>query len=184
MIKDYDYFLDRFLTKLYLQEKEQVKQMSARERYAYFLLSYWNNPYLWGQENAEGADCSGAVSFAIIGATGFKIRTTANGLYKNIFTNRPNGIDAVFWKTKIERKYPQKTYPAGAIEHIAGIVDKNVILNMTWPKARLEPLPAAIIKAERDQYEIDIRGLNMNACEKYSGKMFYGVDKKLKELFI
>jgi len=95
MIKDYDYFLDRFLTKLYLQEKEQVKQMSARERYAYFLLSYWNNPYLWGQENAEGADCSGAVSFAIIGATGFKIRTTANGLYKNcLLYTSPSPRDA------------------------------------------------------------------------------------------
>lgn len=178
----YNYFLDRFLTKFFLAEKEQVKKMSMEDRYRWFLLSYWNNPYLWGQENAEGADCSGAVSFAIIGATGFKIRTTANGLYKNIFTQQPNGIDAVFWKTKIERKYPQKTYAPGSIEHIAGIVDRNVILNMTWPKAKLESLPEAIIKAEKDQYEIDIRGIDLDACKKYSERMFYGIGKKLQEL--
>ena len=48
----------------------QFEAMNERERYVFLLLFQYRNPYRWGKELPNGADCSGAVCFALIGTTG------------------------------------------------------------------------------------------------------------------
>jgi murein DD-endopeptidase len=60
--------------------------MTEPEKFAYFLLLQYGSPYQRGKENLEESDCSGAVCMALYAATGLLIRTTADDLYRRVFT--------------------------------------------------------------------------------------------------
>jgi murein DD-endopeptidase len=86
--------------KIIENEKRQFEKMTEQDKFIYFLLLQFGSPYSWGKENPEGSDCSGAVCLALYAATGLLIRTTADDLYRRVFTKAnpsPGSIQAAFF---------------------------------------------------------------------------------------
>ena len=97
-------------------EKQQCLKMSEKEKFVYFLLLQYRSPYGWGKENPVTADCSGSVCLALMMATGFSIRTTADGLLKKFFTIRNPGKDllqAAFFITRTDKRHGSRIAKKG-----------------------------------------------------------------------
>ncbi|MDR2865240.1 MAG: C40 family peptidase [Spirochaetaceae bacterium] len=157
-------------------EQKQFEAMSEAERFVYFLLLQYKGKYLWGKETPEGSDCSGAVCLALCASTGLLIRTTANDLYKRVFTKpqTKNGINAAFF---IDKK--------NTAVHVAGLLDEGVVLNSQEPTARIRALPDISKWFEKEGCRTEIRGLDRAALEKLSreGKTVYDLDGEFKKYF-
>src|SRR5215471_6787404 len=125
---------------LMLNEKAQFEKMSEVNKFIYFLLLQFGSPYGWGKETPEASDCSGTVCMALFAATGLLIRTTADDLFKRVFTRinpQKGDIRAVFYVTKKQQKHGDRMVQAGTATHVAGFVDDGVILNSQEPYARV-----------------------------------------------
>ena len=173
------------LKKFFEIEAIQFEGMNTNDKFRQALIWYWNNPYLWGEENAEGADCSGAICFALMVATEKPIRLTASGLYYEIFVDQisPDNLGVLFWTTRKRLVYPGKTYEIGDICHVAGFVGDHVLLNMTPPKAKFETLwDVCRDGVITDDYELDMRGINWPAFHKISDSHTWSLDEKLLEI--
>ena len=111
---------------LMANEKRQFEKMGEADKFIYFLLLQFGSPYGWGNENPEKSDCSGAVCMALFAATGLLIRTTADDLFKRVFTRsnpRQGDIRVVIYVTRKSTKHGDRTVQAGTATHIAGFVD-------------------------------------------------------------
>lgn len=166
-------------------EEMQFDLMSPPQRYSYLLTILQGSPYGWGEENPVRADCSGTVCFALMGAFGYRIRTNADGLYKHIFTEGPNGVDALFFVTPREMHHGSRTVPTGTVTHVAGYIDNDVVLNAEEPHARIRKAENIIKWFEERGYDCVVRGLDRAAAEEISRtkSMFWGVDPQLYRLF-
>jgi murein DD-endopeptidase len=169
-------------------EKAQFEKLSELERFVYFLLLQFGSPYGWGRENPETSDCSGAVCMALYAATGFLIRTTANDLYKRVFTDvnpKADQIRAVFFITKKDGKHGDTWVTAGTATHIAGIIEDGVIFNSQEPYARVRKIIDVSNSFQRDSYEVAVRGLNRKALETLAreGKTKYDLDPEFLKYF-
>ncbi|MDR1315253.1 MAG: peptidoglycan endopeptidase [Spirochaetales bacterium] len=167
---------------LFQNEEQQFLGMTEPERYQYFLLLQAGSPYGWGKENPESSDCSGAVCMALAAATGFFIRTTADELFRKIYTvkNPPAGtIQAAFWITPDSRQHGGRAVPAGTATHVAGIVGRgNAVLSPEEPKALVSTVPA-VPAAGRI---VEIRGLDRAALEQ-AAKDNYSFDPEFWKYF-
>jgi murein DD-endopeptidase len=108
--------------RVFENEKRQFEKMTEQDKFIYFLLLQFGSPYGWGKENPESSDCSGAVCLALYAATGLLIRTTADDLYRRVFTKMNPGagdIRAVFF---IDGN-------TGKASHVAGLVGNGAALN-------------------------------------------------------
>ena len=138
--------------KLMENEKRQFEKMSELNKFIYFLLLQFGSPYGWGKENPVASDCSGAVCMALYAATGHLIRTTADDLYKRVFTDqfpKPDQIRAVFFITKKNQKHGDRMVAAGTATHIAGILENGIILthrSLTEKSGRLLMFQTGISK--------------------------------------
>jgi murein DD-endopeptidase len=97
-------------------EKSQFEKMNETERFVYFLLLQYGSPYEWGQENPAASDCSGAVCMALYAATGLLIRTTADDLFKRVFTLAnpgKNDIQAMFFVRKKTKSMGTRRFSPG-----------------------------------------------------------------------
>ena len=173
---------------LMLCEKAQFEKMSETEKFIYFLLLQFGSPYGWGQESPEASDCSGAVCLALYAATGLLIRTTADDLYKRVFTRinpQKGDIRAVFYITKKAQKHGDRMVAAGTAVHVAGIVDEGVILNSQEPFAKVRRINEVSDTYQRQGHEVAIRGLNREALARLAveGKTVYGLDAEFKRYF-
>jgi murein DD-endopeptidase len=169
-------------------EKAQFEKMSEHDKFVYFLLLQFGSPYGWGNENPVFSDCSGAVCMALYAATGLLIRTTADDLYKRVFTSvnsSANKIRAVFYITKKDQKHGNRMVAAGTATHIAGILDDGVILNSQEPYARVRRITDVSDWYQRNGYEVAVRGLNREALERLAkeGKTVYDLDKEFHNYF-
>ena len=169
-------------------EKKQFENMTETNRFIYFLLIQFGSPYGWGEESPEASDCSGAVCMALYAATGLLIRTTADDLYKRVFTRinpQKGDIRAVFYLTKKNQKHGDRMVAAGTATHVAGIVDDGVILNSQEPFARVRRINEVSDSYQRNGYEVAIRGLNREALARLSGegKTVYGLDAEFRRYF-
>jgi murein DD-endopeptidase len=172
-------------------ERAQFEAMNENERFVYFLLLQYKSPYLWGRETPEGSDCSGAVCMALYAATGLLIRTTADDLYRRVFTrvntrqNTDSRIMAAFFVTKDSRVRDGKTVPAGTALHIAGLLDEGVILNSASGGARVRTLNDISSWFLRDGCRMEIRGLDRAALEMLARerKTVYGLDDDFQKYF-
>ena len=169
-------------------EKRQFENMTETNRFIYFLLIQFGSPYGWGEESPEASDCSGAVCMALYAATGLLIRTTADDLYKRVFTRinpQKGDIRAVFYLTKKNQKHGDRMVAAGTATHVAGIVDDGVILNSQEPFARVRRINEVSDSYQRNGYEVAIRGLNREALARLSGegKTVYGLDAEFRRYF-
>jgi len=169
-------------------EKAQFEKMSEHDKFVYFLLLQFGSPYGWGKENPETSDCSGAVCMALFAATGLLIRTTADDLYKRVFTNpcpRSGDIRAVFYLTKKDRKHGDAYVAAGTATHIAGFVEDGVILNSQEPYAKVRRVMDVSSWFQNQGYEVAVRGLNREALARLAGekKTVYDLDSEFEKYF-
>jgi murein DD-endopeptidase len=170
------------------QEKRKFENMGEPERFIYFLLKQFGSPYGWGKENPETIDCSGAVCMALFAATGLLIRTTADDLYKRIFTvinPKPNSIRAVFYITKKDQRHGDRMVAAGTATHIAGILEDGIIFNSQEPYAKVRKIMDVSDWYQRNGYEVAVRGLNREVLERLSkdGKTVYDLDPEFYRYF-
>jgi len=169
-------------------ERRQFEKMNEADKFTYFLLLQFGSPYGWGNENPERSDCSGAVCMALFAATGFLIRTTADDLFKRVFTKvnpKQGDIRAVFYVTKKNQKHGDRMVAAGTATHIAGFVDDSVILNSQQPHARVRGINEVSDWYFRNGYEVHIRGLNREVLAKLcrEGKARYDLDDVFHHYF-
>jgi murein DD-endopeptidase len=173
---------------VFRNEEKQFEKMSEMEKFAYFLVIQFRSPYMWGKENPEGSDCSGAVCLALCAATGFLIRTSADDLLRRVFTVKNPGaghIRAAFFITEKDRKHVDRIAAAGTAVHVAGLVDDGVILNSEEPGARVRVLADVSAWFKKDGCETAIRGLDREALKKLSASgNRYGLDAELSRYFV
>jgi murein DD-endopeptidase len=167
--------------KVFENEKKQFENMSEADKFIYFLLLQFGSPYSWGKENPEGSDCSGAVCLALYAATGLLIRTTADDLYRRVFTKinpRPSDIRAVFYLTKKDKKHGDGYATAGSAVHVAGILEDGIILNSQEPYAKVRRITDVSDWFQRNGHEVAVRGLDREALARLAkeGKTRYGMD--------
>jgi murein DD-endopeptidase len=169
-------------------EKKQFEKMSEPEKFIYFLLLQFGSPYGWGNETPEASDCSGAICMALYAATGLLIRTTADDLFKRVFTRlnpQKGDIKAVFYVTKKDKKHGDRWVAAGTATHVAGIVDDGVIMNSQEPYAKVRRITDVSDVYQREGNEVHIRGLNRDALARLAGegKTVYGLDSEFSRYF-
>ncbi|GHU68921.1 hypothetical protein FACS189450_00760 [Spirochaetia bacterium] len=169
-------------------EKRQFEKMSELDRFIYFLLLQFGSPYGWGKENPESSDCSGAVCLALYAATGLLIRTTADGLLKQVFTKvnpRPSDIRAVFYITKKDKKHGDGYAASGTATHVAGILEDGVILNSQEPYAKVRRIMDVSDWFQKQGYEVLVRGLDRESLARLAkdGKTAYGLDAEFSRYF-
>jgi len=170
------------------QEKRKFERMNEFQKFIYFLLKQFGNPYGWGKENPDTADCSGAICMALFAATGLLIRTTADDLYRRVFTvtnPRPDTIRAVFFITKKSQRHGDRMVAAGTATHIAGILEDGVIFNSQEPYARVRRLIDVSDWYQRNGYEVAVRGLNREALTRLAteGKTVFDLDPEFHRYF-
>jgi len=110
---------------LMVNEKKQFEKMNEGEKFIFFLLMQFGSPYGWGNESPEKSDCSGAVCMALYAATGFLIRTTADDLFKRVFTKnnpREGDIRAVFYVTKKTQNMGIELFPLELLHTLPGLL--------------------------------------------------------------
>ena len=167
-------------------EKKQFEKMNETDKFIYFLLLQFGSPYGWGKENPESADCSGAVCMALYAATGLLIRTTADDLYKRVFTRinpRAADIRAVFFLAKKQQKHGDRTVAPGTAVHVAAFVDDGVILNSQEPYAKVRRINEVSDWYQRNGYDVAVRGLDREALAKLAGNAVYDLDADFKHYF-
>jgi murein DD-endopeptidase len=156
---------------LFQNERRQFEKMSEADKFVYFLLLQFGSPYGWGKENPESSDCSGAVCLALYAATGLLIRTTADDLYRRVFTKmspRATDIRAAFF-------IDGNTGKAG---HVAGLAGDGVVLNSQEGGARLWSLEGLSNWFWSRGASTALRGLDREALTKLAaeGKTRHGLD--------
>ena len=169
-------------------ERRKFERMNELQKFIYFLLKQFGSTYGWGKENPEESDCSGAVCMALFAATGFLIRTTADDLYKRVFTDqypKPDQIRAVFFLTKKNQKHGDRMVAAGTATHIAGILEDGVLFNSQEPYAKVRKIIEVSDWYQRNGYEVAVRGLNREALAKLAtdGKTVYDLDSEFWNYF-
>jgi murein DD-endopeptidase len=160
---------------LFQNEKRQFEKMTEAERFVYFLLLQYGSPYGWGKENPESSDCSGAVCMALYAATGLLIRTTADDLYKRVFTVQKPGAGAIRGAFYIKN---------GIATHVTGLVDEGVVLNSQEGGARIRNLESISAWFWNQGYSTAVRGLDRGALDKLAREgAVYGLDQEWGRYF-
>jgi murein DD-endopeptidase len=174
--------------KVFENERKQFEGMTEQDKFIYFLLLQFGSPYGWGKENPESSDYSGAVCLALYAATGLLIRTTADDLYRRVFTKinpRSGDIRAMFYLTKKDKKHGDGYASAGTAVHVAGILEDGIILNSQEPYAKVRRITDVSDWFQRNGHEAAVRGLNREALAKLAaeGKTRYGLDSEFNHYF-
>jgi murein DD-endopeptidase len=169
-------------------ERKQFEGMTEQDKFIYFLLLQYGSPYGWGKENPEASDCSGAVCLALYTASGLLIRTTADDLYRRVFTKitpRLSDIRAVFYLTKKDKRHGDRPASAGTAVHVAGILDEGIILNSQEPYAKVRRITDVSDWFQRNGHEVAVRGLDRDALAKLAveGKTRYSLDPEWGRYF-
>jgi murein DD-endopeptidase len=169
-------------------EKKQCEAMNEEDKFKYFLLMQYRSPYGWGKENPVTADCSGSVCLALMMATGFRIRTTADGLFKKFFTvkNPEKGmICSAFFISRYDKKHGSRIAHKGEAVHVTGIVGQGVVFNSVYPRAELRTLESLKLEYGFKGCDVVIRGLNLGALEdaNKNGTDLFSLDDELKTYF-
>ena len=154
-------------------EKQKFEKMNETDKFIYFLCKQFGSPYGWGKENPETSDCSGAICMSLFAATGFLIRTTADDLYRRVFTKvnpKAGDIRALFFITKKDQRHVDRMVAAGTATHVAGILDDGIILNSQEPYAKIRRINEVSDYYQRNGFEVAVRGLDREALEKLANE--------------
>jgi murein DD-endopeptidase len=163
--------------RIFRNEKKQFAKMTEPEKFVYFLLLQYGSPYQWGKETPEGSDCSVAVCLALYAATGLLIRTTADDLYKRVFTVMNPGRSMIRAAFFVEGK-------TGKAIHTAGLVDDGVVMNSQEPAARVRTLMDMTAWFWDRGSSMAVRGLDRAALERLAGSdTTYDLDHEFFQYF-
>jgi murein DD-endopeptidase len=116
------------------------------------------------------------------------IRTTADDLYKRVFTKvkpGPGDIRAVFYITKKDKQHGDRPAAAGTAVHVAGVLGDGVILNSQEPYAQVRRITDVSDWFQRNGHEAAVRGLDREALIRLAGegKTRYGLDGEFSRYF-
>jgi len=125
---------------------------------------------------------------SLYAATGLLIRTTADDLYKRVFTKvnpKAGDIRAVFFITKKDGRHGDRMVAAGTATHVAGILDDGIILNSQEPGARIRRINEVSDWYQSNGYEVAVRGLDREALARLAaeGKTVYDLDAEFWNYF-
>ena len=125
---------------------------------------------------------------ALFAATGLLVRTTADDLFRRVFTAlnpRAGDIRAVFFITKKDQRHGDRMVASGTATHIAGILEDGIILNSQEPYAKVRRISDVSDWYQRNGYEVAVRGLNREALARLAkeGKTVYGLDPEFSRYF-
>ena len=148
--------------------------------------------YEWGKENPYGTDCSGTICYPLNGMKR-RIRTTADELYRKIFTKvvHPSveldldRILAVFYvMQKPWEKLSGEQMAAGTVRHVTPVVGRYVVVDADWSRDQIILKTA---KEVRIGYEgkgaLAIwREIDWGDVQLHDGKLFYSPDPEILHL--
>lgn len=124
---------------------------------------------------------------ALYAATGLLVRTTADELYRRVFTAKNPGagqMRAAFFITNKDRRHGDGFVKAGTVIHVAGLVDEGVLLNSQEPSARVRALRDVQAAFEREGAAMEVRGLDREALARLAtGGARHGIDGELARYF-
>ena len=109
-----------------------------------YALEMLEGEYVWGEETVFGADCSGTVCLPLM-LLGYAIRTTADDLYRKVFTEEigekekkdPSKIMAVFYLTNTPEVMQERQLPEGYARHVTPVVGEWVVIDANYRKGRI-----------------------------------------------
>jgi murein DD-endopeptidase len=166
-------------------ERREFEPMSEAQKFVFFMLLQYQSPYGWGNETPEASDCSGAICLALYVATGHLIRTTADDLYRRVFTEQvvtvgkvapvsvSTSIQAAFWLDG-----------DGRAVHVCGLLGDGVVLNSEEGGAKIKTLKAVDIWFERRICRLVLRALDRKALERLAGAgAVWGLDASFWKYF-
>lgn len=172
----------------------KISNLSRTAQFRHYAVQLLDAPqgYEWGKENPYGTDCSGTVCYPLIRMR-YKIRTTADALYRKIFTitvKEEDELDlskivSVFYvMQKSWHKLSGELMPKGTVRHVTPVVGRYVVCDADWNRDQiiLKTAKEVRIKYENKGAIAVWREINWDAVKKYEGKLYYGVDKELLDL--
>ncbi len=149
--------------------------------------------YEWGKESPAGTDCSGTVCYPLI-KMGYYIRTTAEELYRKIFTQLVlttaveldmDRILAVFYvMNKPWIKLSGEKMPAGSVRHVTPVIGRYCVVDADWKRDWIIVKTAKEVRLHFEAMGADAvwRELNIDNAKKYSGKIFHAPDQEILDL--
>jgi hypothetical protein len=150
--------------------------------------------YEWGKESPYGTDCSGTICYPLI-CMGYKIRTTADELFKKIFTvpikdhTDLNSIMAVFYVPRGPwKKMSGQIMPDGTAKHVNPVVGWYVVCDADFHRDRIILKTARNVRISfqnRNKGAKAVwRKIDWEAVEYHSERedMFYSPDPELLDL--
>ena len=164
--------------------------MSEAEKFRAYALQMLNAEYAWGKENVFGSDCSGTVCLPLM-LLGYSIRTTADTLYRKVFTepvaekdhNDASKIMAVFYLTNIPMQRRGTELPKDYARHVTPVVGEWVVLEANAEKGRvvLRTSRAVTMFYKRMNCRAVWRAFNTEKAREVSdvGSELWGVDAEL-----
>ena len=170
-----------------------MKDLAKNFRHYAFELVDADQGYEWGKENPYGADCSGTVCYPLI-KMGLYIRTTAQELYKKIFTRLVpttaveldmDRILAVFYvMRKPWKKLDGQPMPARSVRHVTPVIGRYCVIDADWERDQILIKTAKEVRVYLEGFGAEAvwRELNVDNAKKYSGKLFYAPDPEILEL--
>jgi len=125
---------------------------------------------------------------SLYAATGLLIRTTADDLYKRVFTKinpKAGDVRAVFYIAKKDQRHGDRMVAAGTATHVAGILDDGIILNSQEPYARVRRITDVSDWYQRNGHEVAVRGLDRDALARLAleGKTVHDLDPEFSKFF-
>lgn len=162
----------------------RLDKSSDAEKFRAYAMTLLDAPYVWGQENPTGSDCSGTVCFPLW-MLGYNIRVTADVLYKELFIE-PSTWDrtkvlAVFYITNVEKNHGGLKVPAGTATHVTPLVGDGVILN-AFDRIRLDTAKSMQDYFTTQNARFETREIDWQKAKQmsYSMKYAWGVDPILQ----
>lgn len=171
-------------------KKYKVTSLPRAAQFRHYIYQLIDAPlgYEWGKETPWGTDCSGTVCYPLI-RMGFKIRTTADDLYKRVFTiNVPDSklqdlsrVMVVFYiATKPWTKLSGEKMPAGSARHVTPVVGRYVVCQANWKQDKIYLDTAYNVRVNMEPgCEAVWREIDWKATRLLSGKAYYGPDSEL-----
>lgn len=164
-----------------------MRGVAAKYRHYCLMLVDADEGYEWGKENPYGTDCSGTICYPLM-RMGYKIRTTADELYRKLFTITPrNDLDlekvmAVFYvMQKAWTKLSGELMPAGSVRHVTPVVGRYVVVDADYSRDQI------VLKTAKEvRLEVEAKGavavwkeLNWESVKRYDGKLYYSPDPEV-----
>ncbi len=163
---------------------EKCDRLAAPAQFRLFAALLLDTPYVWGEENPEGTDCSGTLAFPLL-MMGYNVRLTADGFLRQVYREPAANLSdlgqiaAVFYVARTRRKHGARVVEAGTAVHVTPVMGQGVVLNAQGGRlARLQP--ASVVESQYAERGCDAirRRLDMSALMELhrGGRSAWGVD--------